>query len=205
MATNAKNAVMNGFQEKRNTLRFVQNAIVHGGINRRKKMGDCLRYVSIYFEEPSVSSRYFKSSLTSIRDIFRIGKVELKPVRKISDVTIKSYSPYPRILMTHEHIKMNGCTSNFLDGIGLSSYNIALVRYQRSFTHTMFLLAHEIGHIVGMPHCSSHRCIMGVYRDGKGSVYAWKELTRKRLSSNMFCPSCKSFLHSRRMAMLAGG
>jgi hypothetical protein len=159
----------------------------------------------IYYEDPAISSRYFKSSLISIRDIFRIGKIEMQSVDSISHITLTSYSPYPRILLTRESIKMEDCSLINLDGLGLASYNLALVHYQRSFAHTMFLLAHEMGHLLGMPHCSSHKCIMGVHKEGKDAVYVWRKLTRRKLSSDLFCPSCKSFLHSRRMAMLVGG
>ncbi|MCK4634677.1 MAG: hypothetical protein KAT37_02270 [Candidatus Aenigmarchaeota archaeon] len=161
--------------------------------------------IYIYYEKPSVCPRYFKSSISLLKRLFGFDKIIMEPVDNISELTLPSHFPYPRILLTHGMVNFENSLVNF-DGIGFSNHNIALVRYQSMFFDTIYLLAHEIGHLFGMAHCDSPNCLMGVYREGAQTRYSWCSLSKRRkISSRLFCDSCKSLLYSRPITTEVGG
>lgn len=164
-----------------------------------------LKCIYIYYEKPFVCLRYFKTLINPVKRLFGFDKIIMKPADNISELTLNSHSSYPRILLTHKMVNFENSPTNF-DGIGFSNHNIALVRYQPTFYDTAYLLAHEMGHLFGMPHCDSTNCLMGVYREGSRTRYSWSSLSKRRkISSRLLCDSCKSFLHSRPITTDVGG
>src|SRR3989338_6418344 len=106
----------------------------------------------IYYESPPVCSKYFNESLRSVKKLFNLKGLKTLEIRKISDLSINSTSTYIRVLLTHDLIRTTHNCKLALDGIGVSPNNIALVRYQpAAFSHTMYLMSHEIAHLFGAP------------------------------------------------------
>ena len=162
---------------------------------KKEKGAVPLRQVYIYYETPPVCRRYFSSCMRSLHETFGLSKIKQIPISNASDLTIPHYSTTPRVILMHETIRTPYNEAITLDGIGLKDSNIVLVHYQHPFQDTPYLLAHEIGHLFGMPHCSSDECIMGVSYDGMKVKYAWQNLSKRRkLSKGMFCADCRSFL-----------
>lgn len=164
--------------------------------NKPNKNGENLQKLSVYYESPGVSEKYFEDNLRLLKSVFKIAKIERNKVSSIRELKIPHKSVYPRVLLTKEQIKTEYNAKYVLEGIGLSENSVVLVSYQKSgFSDTVYLIAHEIGHLFGMAHCNSKDCLMGVSRQGN---YAWKTLSKTRkLSKRLFCVSCKHQIYSR--------
>lgn len=155
-----------------------------------------LNQISIYYEPLEISQRYFSISLREIKHLFNLSKVKLNPISEVSSLVLPAYSSYLRVLMIHDKIKTK-YNHLLLDGIGVEQNRIALITYQPVFYETMYLLAHELGHILGMSHCNSEKCLMGVYSEDSKTQYSWRVLAReKELTKSLFCSDCKKFLYS---------
>ena len=156
-----------------------------------------MRRLTVYYEPPNVCERYLQASLRLVRRLFTISEMRLVPIEKTADLTLAEYSSNPRVILLHDEIKTAYNPCMVLDGIGLKKENVALVRYQRArFTDTLYLMAHEVGHLYGMPHCTSSSCLMGVVPDNGRFTYVWAKMAeRRKLSKRLFCQRCASFLN----------
>lgn len=165
-----------------------------------------MRQLYVYYENPHVSSRYFDILLKKLKDIFSIHKIEKVQIDDVNKLQIPVHSSYPRVLLTRQQIKTQYHLKDTLEGIGILTNNIALVSYQNELSTTMYLMAHEIGHLMNMPHCRSESCLMGVSKQGNETKYAWRLLSKQRkLSKSLLCEECKAFLYARPVTTDKGG
>ena len=157
-----------------------------------------MKYMACYYENPNVSRHYFARLLRQVSRLFSIKETTLIPIQSVENLSLPSYSHYPRIVLTHNEIKTNQNQNLSLDGVGFKDKKILLAKYQRtSIKETMFLLVHELGHVFGMSHCSQSGCIMGVDNTRNSVSYHWRKISQsKKLSKKLFCEQCKKHLAS---------
>jgi hypothetical protein len=154
-----------------------------------------MRFLTVYYES-KYNDAYFSEKLRSIARAFNISSLKLNRIEDASKLTLGSSPTWPRLVLVHKYIKPYHGETPRLDGISMKRNGLAIVRYQNSLQRTLYVLMHELGHLLNLGHCDSHRCVMGVYvADGKVS-YAWWQFTdRRRISKNLFCESCASMLN----------
>lgn len=165
-----------------------------------------MKKISVYYENPHVCDRYFKASVRRLKSVFKIHKIETFLIDDINKLRIPECSSYPRILLTKRQIKTQYYSKDYLEGIGVLAHNVALISYKYDLSSTIYLMAHEIGHLLNIPHCNSESCLMGVSKHENEVNYAWRTLSKQRiLSKRLLCGKCKEILYSRAVTTESGG
>ena len=164
--------------------------------------------ISIYYEPPKVSERYFDTILKRIKRIYPIYNIHKYPISNISALKLSIITHHPRVILTYKDIHSKFNEKLLFDGISLIPNNVTLVKYQStSFFDTYYLLLHEIGHLFGLPHCINKSCIMGVIQKENKINYVWRKLSKRKVLTkrSLLCSYCKAVLQRFAIATDAGG
>lgn len=170
-------------------------------------MDDIMNTLLCYFEKPLFSEKYFFETLNQILPIGRIKKIKKIPINSIKLMKkIESHSHNSRLILTNEPLSTAYDKSLSIEGIGIQPNNIALVSYQEnSVSKTVLLIAHEIGHVFGASHCNNKSCVMGITYENGRAKYAWKNFSRPKTNTDLFCPGCYYFISRRFITNDIGG
>ncbi len=153
-----------------------------------------MRFLSIYYE-PRYNDLYLSENIRLLARTFNVKKVRINKVNSAEELNLKQFSTWPRILLVGKYINPEYESRLCLDGISLHKNNISIVRYQTSLRETVYVLGHELAHLLNVEHCHSRKCIMGTYIETGKVHYAWWKIAHnKQLSKNLFCEQCKSNL-----------
>jgi len=156
-----------------------------------------MRFLTIYYER-EYNDAYFSEQVRQIVHLFNISRLKLHRIERIDPLTSIGPSIWPRIFLVHQYITSIHGDGVRLDGLSLRTNNFAVVRYQKSMRDTLYVLTHEIGHLLGLPHCNSRNCVMGIqFQDGRISYALWRFASRRMISKNLFCNECTSRLSHR--------
>jgi hypothetical protein len=153
-----------------------------------------MRFLTIYYET-EYNDAYFSEQMRKIARLFGVSRLKLIRIGKMERLVVTGPSTWPRIFLIHQHITPGLGNGVRLDGLSMRNCNVAVVRYQNSMKDTLYVLAHEIGHLMNLSHCDSRSCVMGVqFRDGKASYAWWRFSGRRAITRRLFCGRCASHL-----------
>ncbi len=202
MRTNVKDVNILGRRGTRNSiLEFVRNANLRTGTNQGAKSkssewkiwtGDLMEKLAIVYENPSVTSKYFEQNVSNIARCFRECKITFILIDDVYSRPLRLPNVDKSIIITKRQFSHPFYPSMIIDGIGRK--NIGVLSYQQNIPgntwlrRTLFLFAHELGHMYGLVHCKNEKCIMG-FLEGN---YSWKSLSeKKKIDRRILCKECR--------------